>query len=185
MKKLFLGIIIATTFMACKKQDSPLPTTSETEIAKDSLGTTSDLPSQLPELKENEIAELLKTKDNDTLYITNFFATWCGPCMIEIPHFKEEMEKLKNEKVKFTFVSVDQRDDWETKVKEFGNIQGLNQNIVLFDMYQASPDFASKNTQQWKGDAIPFTRMSKGQKVDETVGTLSKEDIRKKIQSFQ
>ena len=63
-----------------------------------------------------------------------------APCMIEIPYFKTEMEKLKGEKVKFTFVSVDQPEDWNTKVKEFGNIQGLSSNIVLFDMVNAALD---------------------------------------------
>ena len=105
-------------------------------------GEVKDSGKALQTLGENKVAELLKTKDNDTLYVTNFFATWCGPCMIEIPYFKTEMEKLKGEKVKFTFVSVDQPEDWNTKVKEFGNIQGLSSNIVLFDMGNASPEFA-------------------------------------------
>ena len=107
------------------------------------------------------------------------------PCMIEIPYFKTEMEKLKGEKVKFTFVSVDQPEDWNTKVKEFGNIQGLSSNIVLFDMVNAAPGFAKSNTNTWDGGAIPFTRMSKGNKVFEKVGTLSEEEMQSKLNEFK
>lgn len=189
MKKLIFAIAIIGVFGACKKSDTPLPTK---DGDKSEVSTTSEKPGTeaptadivLREYKEQQVADILKTKNNDTLYVTNFFATWCGPCMIEIPHFKEEMEALKGKKVKFTFVSVDNKEDWNTKVKEFGNIQGLSSNIVLFDMMQADPEFAKKNTKTWTGESIPFTRISKGDKVDETIGSLSQEQMQAKIKAF-
>ena len=27
--------------------------------------------------------------DNDTIYVVNFWATWCGPCVREIPYFEQ------------------------------------------------------------------------------------------------
>lgn len=74
---------------------------------------------------------------------------------------------------------------WNTKVKEFGNIQGLSSNIVLFDMVNAAPGFAKSNTNTWNGGAIPFTRMSKGNKVFEKVGTLSEEEMQSKLNEFK
>lgn len=188
MKKLFFGVTLLTVIIACKKTDSPVTgnkSNDRTEVSPNPEGKVKDFEKALPVLNEDKVAELLKTKDNDTLYVTNFFATWCGPCMIEIPYFKQEMEKMKGEKVKFTFVSVDQPDDWDTKVKEFGNIQGLSSQIVLFDMTKASPEFAKNNTKSWQGDAIPFTRITKGNQVDEKVGTLSHEEMQSKLKAFK
>ena len=45
----------------------------------------------------------------------------CPPCMREIPHFVEKMKELKGKPVKFTFVSVDAKEDWNTKVSDFAD----------------------------------------------------------------
>ncbi len=46
-------------------------------------------------------------QENDTVYVVNFWATWCGPCVKEMPHFKELSEDLKNKPVKFILMSLD------------------------------------------------------------------------------
>ncbi|NAW51014.1 redoxin domain-containing protein [Elizabethkingia argentiflava] len=186
MKKLLFGLVALLVLIECKKSDSPVisPTTvdnAESLPPSDSLASSNNFVVY----DENKLADLLKTKDNDTLYITNFFATWCGPCMMEIPHFKAEMEKLKGKKTKFTFVSVDAPEDWDTKVKEFGNIQGLSHHIVLFDMKNATENFAQNHTQSWDGGSIPFTRISKGNKIEEKMGSFTAEEFHHKIKSFQ
>lgn len=47
------------------------------------------------------------------------WATWCGPCLAEIPHSKALQSKFrKDENVVFLFVSIDEnKADWEAKVK--------------------------------------------------------------------
>ena len=75
----------------------------------------------LPEVNQEQLKAMVAHKKNDTIYVTNFFATWCGPCMKEIPHFKEKMEELKGKPVKFTFVSVDAKEDWNTAVSDFAD----------------------------------------------------------------
>lgn len=46
-------------------------------------------------------------QDNDTLYVVNFWATWCGPCVKELPHFKEMSEASAGKPVKFILMSLD------------------------------------------------------------------------------
>jgi len=57
--------------------------------------------------------EQFKTRvmqDNDTLYVVNFWATWCGPCVKELPHFKKLSETTYAGKpVKFILMSLDAR----------------------------------------------------------------------------
>lgn len=140
---------------------------------------------QLVEMTELQISELITPKQNDTIYVTNFFATWCGPCMKEIPHFKEKMQELRNDKVKFTFVSVDNPNTWSSSVNDFALQSGLGNSIVLFNAQQITPDFLSKNFASWDGQSIPFTLISKGSQSKETIGMMSKDELSQQINSFK
>lgn len=49
-------------------------------------------------------------QENDTLYVVNFWATWCIPCVKELPHFKELSREYANRPVKFILMSLDAKD---------------------------------------------------------------------------
>lgn len=184
MRKLFLVPILLFSLVACKKEN---PITETTEPVQDSTAASSPVESTSPALKEismDQANELFKSKENDTLYVTNFFATWCGPCMKEIPHFKEKMSELNGKPVKFTFISLDDKSDWNDAVVNFGKENQLSDYIVLMDGASISPDFFAKNFKTWKGESIPFTLMKKGNLSDETVGSMSKEQLDSKIASL-
>lgn len=187
MKKLLFSSFIIMTLVGCKKET---PTSTENTSDKDSTTATSTTESTttpsvaMAEIDLKQANELLKTKQNDTLYVTNFFATWCGPCMKEIPHFKEKMTELKDKPVKFTFINLDNKEDWNTVVKQFGEESGLSKNIVLIDGSILNPDFFKQNFKTWTGESIPFTFMKKGDKTNETVGSMSKTDLDEKIASL-
>ena len=94
MKKLIFSTLILTALFSCKKNEAPDQLTEETttETADSSAVTPANA---LPEVNQEQLKAMVAPQKNDTIYVTNFFATWCGPCMKEIPHFKEKMEELK------------------------------------------------------------------------------------------
>lgn len=61
------------------------------------------------DVKVVKIEELKKEyiKANDTTYIVNFFATWCGPCVQEMPVINKFYLATKNKKIQVLFVSLD------------------------------------------------------------------------------
>ena len=184
MKKLIVTSLVIFSIVSCNKKETPVAEKTTSELSVDS--TKTEIPTiTIAEWNTEKVAALVTPKQNDTLYITNFFATWCGPCMKEIPHFKEKMEEMKNEKVKFTFVSVDAKEDWKTAVNDFGAENNLSSHIVLLDTSTIAPDFFTKNFKTWTGNSIPFTLITKGDKRDETIGMMSKEDLASKIKSFK
>ncbi|WKS94394.1 TlpA family protein disulfide reductase [Riemerella columbina] len=182
MKKLVLGIALSLAVLSCNKKEEAA-TSEHTSV--DTLTVAEPAASvALKEVSKAELSQLLQPKDNDTLYVTNFFATWCGPCMKEIPHFKEQMKALSGKPVRFTFISLDEKEDWDTKVKAFGEENGLSSHILLFDGKQLDDDFFKNHFKTWKGEGIPFTLIQKGKNSSETEGSMSAEELDKKLNAF-
>ena len=188
MKNLISSLLILTIIVSCNKETKVAETTdtatgySTTAPANEVVEAA--VPFNKVEWTPEEASKMLGKQNNDTLYVTNFFATWCGPCVKEIPHFKAKMAEMKDQKVKFTFVSLDERSDWDEVVPKFVEKFQLSPNVVLLDGSKITPDFFPKNFKQWDGGAIPFTLMRKGDKTDETLGSMSEEMLTQKLQSF-
>ncbi|WP_162089183.1 TlpA family protein disulfide reductase [Chryseobacterium aquaeductus] len=185
MKKILLSTLLAASLLSCKKEAEK---TNETAVANDSISSTA-VPEPLPAtatlkaLTPQQTTEFLQTK-NDTLYVTNFFATWCGPCVREIPHFKDKISELKNQPVKITFISLDTKEVWNTEVPNFVDKQGIRDNTILLDGGQLDETFFKNNFKKWDGGAIPFTYMRKGDKTDEFLGMMTPDLLNSKIDSF-
>lgn len=189
MKKLIFSTFIIATLFSCKKNENANQlenqTTTENIESTSQPMPTEDKVANMKVVNQEQLTNLISNKKNDTIYVTNFFATWCPPCMREIPDFVDKMKELKGKPVKFTFVSVDAKDDWNSKVSDFADEYDLKKNIVLFDASTISPDYFTKITKTWDGGSIPFTVIKKGDKEVENVGMLTKEALNEKMNSFK
>ena len=74
-----------------------------------SLGTFFGLQAQKTEVEVIYFPQLEEwfQADNDTLYVINFWATWCRPCVAEMPYFDQLQQEMADQKVKVQFVSMD------------------------------------------------------------------------------
>jgi thiol-disulfide isomerase/thioredoxin len=86
------------------------------------------------------------------LTVFNFWATWCGPCIKELPHF--DTLESENENVKVYLVSIDFQSELE-RVKKFVSKKSLQSDVLFLD--EKDPDnYMGKVSQEWSG-AIPAT----------------------------
>jgi thiol-disulfide isomerase/thioredoxin len=180
MKKIILSTLVVFTLASCKKENQKI---EENTAASDSISTPAPVAAALKMVTPQQASEFLNKK-NDTLYVTNFFATWCGPCVREIPHFKNKIQELNGKPVKITFVSLDQKEVWNSEVPRFVDEQGIRNQTVLLDGQLLDGNFFKNNFKQWDGGAIPFTFMRKGDKTDETLGMISEEQLNEKINAL-
>jgi len=56
---------------------------------------------------------------SDKLHIINFWASWCGPCITELPEFKRVLLESDSSKVDFLFISLDFPSEIDKKLKPF------------------------------------------------------------------
>jgi len=68
-------------------------------------------------------AEKLKGK----VVVLEFWATWCGPCVLAIPHLNELAEKFKNQPVQFIAITSED----EATVKTFLANKPINAWVAL------------------------------------------------------
>ena len=71
------------------------------------------------EVKKVKITDLEKTiAESKTPLIINFWATWCIPCLEEIPYFMEEAKLHKNDSLQLILVSLDMKDAFPVQIKK-------------------------------------------------------------------
>lgn len=111
-----------------------------------------------------KVDNLLKRihNDSDTLYIVNFWATWCKPCVAELPDFEKIHLDYKAQNVKVILVSMDFKEDLKTKLKPFLKKNKYAAEVVLLDELNGN-EFIDKISKQW-GGAIPATLITKQNK---------------------
>ncbi|MDP3352661.1 MAG: redoxin domain-containing protein [Flavobacteriaceae bacterium] len=101
-------------------------------------------------------------QQNDIIYVINFWATWCKPCVEELPAFIKLHEKYQNQNVKVLLVSL----DFPTKIKDqlipFINIKKLEPEVILLDDPNQN-NWIPQISEKWSG-AIPATLIYKNNK---------------------
>lgn len=187
MKKLLFTLMCTTALISCKKEKNEIADASPEQpvTASENPPKSAISAAAIQELDAAKTSALLQAPSADTLYVTNFFATWCPPCVREIPHFKDKMEEMKGQPMKFTFVSLDNKDVWNTDVQTFVDKYGIRNETVLLDGNTLDAPFFSQNFKTWKGESIPFTLIRKGNKTEELTGLVTPEILNEKIASFR
>lgn len=99
---------------------------------------------------------------SDTTYIVNFWATWCKPCVAELPEFEKLHTESKDKKIKVLLVSMDFKEELDKKLKTFLEKNKYTCEVVLLDEINGN-DFINKISESWSG-AIPATLITKNNK---------------------
>lgn len=108
----------------------------------------------------DDFAPLLKQTQTDTTYVINFWATWCPPCVKELPYFEQLQKSTAQQKIKTILVSLDFRKDLEIKLKPFLKQRQFSALVVaLLDSKQQQ--WIEKVDSTWSG-ALPATLVYRG-----------------------
>lgn len=149
-------IVLLIFLAACKgntetesKEVSAENTVDEVDISEETAS--------LPTFDFDGLEQAYFNKKNDTTYVLNFWATWCKPCVKELPAFEELNREYSDQKVKVVLVSLDFPENVNTHVIPFMEKKGLQSEVVLLDDPDANT-WIPKISKEWSG-AIPATLM--------------------------
>ncbi len=97
-----------------------------------------------PDLVYHSISEdeTMSYKGNDfknSVYLIDFWATWCAPCIESIPHLNELVEKYKNKNIRFISITYEPVKLASQFLKEhpMKSDVGLDEDFKIFRSYNA------------------------------------------------
>jgi len=127
--------------------------------------------------------EHLFSPQNDTTYVINFWATWCSPCVEELPYFEYLNKTYQDQKVKVVLISLDFEKQIETKLKPFIQKQKLMSEVIALVDGDYN-NWIDKVNPNWDG-ALPATFIIKGEEQKFHLGVFEKyNDLESIVKSF-
>lgn len=100
------------------------------------LGTTiqANDTTKVPIVGFDYVQQALQQKDNDTTYIISFWATWCKPCIKELPYFDSLQTKYAGKKIKVLLVSLDFKKNYEKMLLPYVEKHNVKTQVVLLTL---------------------------------------------------
>lgn len=89
-------------------------------------------------------------KSSDHPLVISFWATWCTPCLHEIPWLQDAVEKQRENKVEYILVSLDFTEAYPKKIVRFVKQQNFNATFFWLDETNAD-HFCPKINEKWSG----------------------------------
>jgi len=154
---LLLGVFLVMACSEGKTKTTELAeSTSEVETKK-VIDTQAD--PTIPSYNYDALNETFLSKMDDVTYVVNFWATWCKPCIKELPAFEQLNTAYQDKNVKVILVSLDFPEKWNSAVIPFLEGRGIRSQAVLLDDPDANR-WINAVSEDWSG-AIPATVMVK------------------------
>ncbi|WP_142783845.1 TlpA disulfide reductase family protein [Changchengzhania lutea] len=100
------------------------------------------------------LEEFLNNHD-DKIHVVNFWATWCAPCVKELPYFEKLNEHYASKNVEVLLVSLDFPHLYDSKLKPFIKRNGLKSKVIALDDVDMN-SWIPKVDKGWSG-SIPAT----------------------------
>ncbi len=128
-----------------------------------------------------ELKTIINKKD-DKLYLVNFWATWCKPCVAELPGFMEVNKIYRNNPhFKMILVSMDMAKELNAGVKTFIKKNDITPDVYLLDDNKRMNEWIPTIDTNWSG-AIPATVFYRnGKKLEFIENVIEKEELVKLI----
>lgn len=93
--------------------------------------------------------------ETDSTYVINFWATWCIPCVKELPCFQQIQEQYADSGVRVILVSLDFMKDLDTRLKPFIQKNNLTPEVLLLNDSDSN-SWIDMVSPDWSG-ALPAT----------------------------
>ena len=174
LKLLFIVILLIASCARQKKTAKVVNEVSENEMKNDSSSEVFEL-----EVYDYSGFETFFNKKDNKVYVINFWATWCAPCVKELPYFEKLNLEYKNKNVEVILVSLDFPHLYDKKLKPFIKEKKLNSKVIVLN----DPDMNTwipKVDENWSG-SIPATVIYKNETRKFFEQSFTYEELEKEV----
>lgn len=133
-------------------------------------------------IKKWKYAELEQyVNQSKTPVVINFWATFCRPCVEEIPYFQKSIKQFQDKKVKLILASLDFPEYYPEKIEAYAKKYGFTAEIVWIDEEDPG-QFCPKIDKDWSG-VLPATLLINKKKNYHSFHSkqLSEKDLLKEL----
>lgn len=132
---------------------------------------------QIAAMSMDEIIHYASAKD--TTYIVNFWATWCAPCVQELPEFNKLHKHYAGKPVKVILVSLDFKENYPMRLQTFLQRKHITPEVIW--LTDTNPnDFVPKVDKAWQGSIPATVIINKGKELKEFIeGQVTERQIKK------
>ena len=117
---------------------------------------------------------------SDDTYVINFWATWCSPCVKELPYFESVNREYSEKNVKVILVSLDFPSQIESKLMPYLKKNKIKSNVILLDDSKMNK-WVPRVSEKWDG-GIPATLIVNSSNYNFYPNPFEKEELLSEIQ---
>ena len=179
IKKSIVIFLLFFVFSSCKKEekkDETLKQVQGNKVKDDYIAVTKVDSYTYEELKP------LLYKNDDKIYVVNFWATWCAPCVKELPYFEKLKAAYQDKNVEVLLVSLDFPKQVEKRLIPFINKKKLKSKVVLLN--DVNEDVWIKAIDSTWGGALPATLIYNTKKRSFFEQSFDYKTLENKLQTF-
>ena len=173
-------LIFILTWTSCKddgKRDKIVGESSQVEEVQIAYNRDFQL-----EVYDYDGLEKFLSEEDNKVYVVNFWATWCKPCIKELPYFEELNGKYSDQNVKVILVSLDFPHLYESKLKPFIAEKKLTSKVIALDDVDMDT-WIPKVSESWSG-AIPATIIYKNDNRKFYERSFTYEELETEVKQF-
>lgn len=121
-------------------------------------------------------------KNDDHVHVVNFWATWCAPCVKELPYFEMLNQKYKDKGVEVLLVSLDFPSKYDSSLKPFIKKNQIQSKVVALNDTDQNRWIPAIN-EDWSG-AIPATIIYNKEKRQFYEKSFTLEELETELKQF-
>ncbi|MBU3821148.1 TlpA family protein disulfide reductase [Flavobacteriaceae bacterium XHP0103] len=148
--KILKLLFVVSLLVSCNSNKKNEEVSQKVEDVNTTVSVSTDL-----EVYDFDGFEKYLTKNDGKTYVVNFWATWCAPCVKELPYFEKLNQEYKNKNVEVLLVSLDFPHLYDTKLKPFIAENKLQSKVVALNDVDMNT-WIPKVNEDWSG-SIPAT----------------------------
>lgn len=171
--KNYIYLLLLSCILACQQPNKPQATISALEIPVDT--------SKLASLSEFKEFEDLMASEKGNVVLVNIWATWCKPCVHEMPMLEKLHQNYNGKGIKIVTLSIDEVAKADSLVIPFWEEKNFSMDNYLI-AHQDPGAFVNKIDPLWIG-LLPtsFIFDADGKKIETITGSMSYKGFERKM----